>query len=180
MDVSITRGIREYVRTKNEFTPHPTTFDDLYKYRPGIFKRLLGLTHDYELAEDLCQEVFLKVWRYLPKIQHQRAIWGLLSLITKQVYMDWSRYRREKLSVCSLDHTEFENDFATERYDPDRSYADCELMRLALANSREADRKLVVDFYIHGEEAPNMRDVYEARRLLNQRYQRLLRREVPA
>ena len=156
-----------------------TTFEDLYKYRPAIFKRLLYKTgNNNELTEDLCQEVLFKAWRYLPKMQHGRALWGFLSLITDQVYMDWSRYRKDKLHTLSYDTHDFEgqDSLPSSRFDPDRYVADLDIMRRALKETPEHDRRVLIDFYIHNKRPKSRHDVYNARRYLKDRYQTLKKR----
>nr|WP_293834184.1 sigma-70 family RNA polymerase sigma factor [uncultured Arsenicibacter sp.] len=45
----------------------PNSFDLLYKtWHPKVLKLCLGYTGDYDQAQDLVQETFIKVWHHLP------------------------------------------------------------------------------------------------------------------
>lgn len=51
------------------------TFENIYKtYWQRIFRLCLGYVNDDELAQDLCQETFIKVWQHLPEFRNESNI----------------------------------------------------------------------------------------------------------
>ncbi len=50
-------------------------FEDIYKtYWQKIFRLCMGYTNDYEIARDMTQETFIKVWEQLPKFRNEAKI----------------------------------------------------------------------------------------------------------
>lgn len=51
------------------------TFDNIYKaYWNKIFRLCMGYVNQYSLAEDLAQEIFIKVWQHLPTFRDEAAL----------------------------------------------------------------------------------------------------------
>lgn len=50
-------------------------FEELYKsYWQKIFRLCMGYVNDHDLAQDLAQETFIKVWEQLPKFRNESSI----------------------------------------------------------------------------------------------------------
>lgn len=50
-------------------------FEDIYKtYWQKIFRLCMGYTNDYEIARDMTQETFIKVWEQLPKFRNEASV----------------------------------------------------------------------------------------------------------
>ena len=50
-------------------------FEELYKtYWQKIFRLCMGYVNDYEMAQDMAQETFIKVWEQLPKFRNEANI----------------------------------------------------------------------------------------------------------
>lgn len=50
-------------------------FEEIYKnYWPKIFRLCMGYVNDHDLAQDLAQETFIKVWEQLPKFRNESSI----------------------------------------------------------------------------------------------------------
>jgi RNA polymerase sigma-70 factor (ECF subfamily) len=50
-------------------------FESIYKtYWQRIFRLCLGYTNNHDLAKDMAQETFIKVWQQLPKFRNEAGI----------------------------------------------------------------------------------------------------------
>jgi RNA polymerase sigma-70 factor (ECF subfamily) len=50
-------------------------FELIYKeYWGKIFRLCMGYVNDYELARDMAQETFIKVWQHLPEFRNEAAV----------------------------------------------------------------------------------------------------------
>ena len=73
-------------------------------YEVPVFNYVLRLVGDRSLAEDLTQEVFLRVYQGLPKFSLRSKFTTWLFQVTKNRVLDELRAReRRPRSVCSLD-----------------------------------------------------------------------------
>ena len=58
-------------------------FDDIYKtYWQKVFRICMGYVNDSDVAKDLAQESFIKVWTQLPKFRNESAIGTWIYRIT--------------------------------------------------------------------------------------------------
>ena len=67
-------------------------------YRLPVFNYVLRTVADRELAEDLTQEVFLRVWRSLPSFGHRAQLSTWLFQVAKNVVLDAVRARGQPAS----------------------------------------------------------------------------------
>ncbi len=89
-------------------------FDLLYdKYSKLIHFKLLKLVHDKDIAQELHQDVFLRVWEHRTRIDETQFFKGWLLTITKNIVIDF--YRKVSLNVKLQEHI---IQTATELYDP--------------------------------------------------------------
>lgn len=50
-------------------------FEEIYAhYYPKIFRLSMGYLNDYDAAQDITQETFIKVWQQLPKFRQESSI----------------------------------------------------------------------------------------------------------
>lgn len=50
-------------------------FEDIYKaYWDKVFRLCMGYFNDYPLAQDLAQDVFARVWQYLPSFKGESSV----------------------------------------------------------------------------------------------------------
>ena len=66
------------------------------KYRERIYNLLYNRVHNKETAEDLCQEVFLKAWKGLPKFKGQSAFYSWLHRIAVNCSIDFLRKQNKQ------------------------------------------------------------------------------------
>ena len=71
-------------------------------YRLPVFNYVLRTVADRELAEDLTQEVFLRVWRSLPGFGHRAQLSTWLFQVAKNVILDAVRARDSRPRTTEL------------------------------------------------------------------------------
>jgi len=73
-------------------------FKELYDSTSlGIYNLMLRMSGNRETAEDLTQEVYLRVWRSLGRLKSPKAFVTWLHRIAMNVYRDWSKSASHKL-----------------------------------------------------------------------------------
>jgi len=70
--------------------------DDLLPYREEIFLLCLGFSRNAAVAEDLCQDVYLKACRKLDSVRHPEAVKFWLFRLARNVCRD--HHRRSRLA----------------------------------------------------------------------------------
>jgi RNA polymerase sigma-70 factor (ECF subfamily) len=77
-------------------------FDELVRRKQGSVRTLLRrLSNDRSLAEDLAQQVFVEMWKSLPKLKAPAAFAGWLRRIAVNVWLQ--HFRRKQLLVLAND-----------------------------------------------------------------------------
>ena len=71
-------------------------------YRLPVFNYVLRTVNDREHAEDLTQEVFLRVWRSLPSFGHRAQLSTWLFQVAKNVVLDALRARDSRPRTTEL------------------------------------------------------------------------------
>ena len=82
-------------RTQNGDTEAFTPI--VHRYRERIYKLIYRWVHHHETAEDLCQEVFLKAWRALPKFKGRSLIYSWLHQIAVNCSKDFIRKQNRRI-----------------------------------------------------------------------------------
>ncbi len=72
------------------------------KYRQRIYNMIYQRVSDRETAEDICQEVFLKAWKALPKFKGQSALYSWIYKIAINCIIDYYR-KRNRHNVMNLE-----------------------------------------------------------------------------
>lgn len=107
-------------------------FEQVYAhYSRLIYHHLRKMVQQPELAEDLTQEVFVRAWHALPRMQAPLALQPWLYRIATNLAIDTLR-RRRLLVWSSLDQSRQEPEDGFHR-DPQDAYPSAELVRDALA-----------------------------------------------
>jgi RNA polymerase sigma-70 factor (ECF subfamily) len=77
-------------------------FDELVRRKQAIVRSLMRrLSNDRTLAEDLAQQVFVEVWKSLPKLDTPAAFAGWLKRIAVNVWLQY--FRKKNLLVLDND-----------------------------------------------------------------------------
>lgn len=83
-----------------------SAFEELIaKYHPYVFKFLIKLSEDEELAEDLTQETFIKVIRNIDKfdVQGKAKFSTYIITLCKNCYIDFYRKQKKTLNDVAMD-----------------------------------------------------------------------------
>lgn len=86
-------------------------FGEIYNlFQKLIFRYIYFSVRNYELAEDLTQNTFFKVWRVLPSISISRGSFrAFLFTIARNLIIDWSRSKKELPLETIENFPSFEN-----------------------------------------------------------------------
>ena len=88
------------------FSDSPESFDQLVsRYIKPIYNFLYSMSKDKEVAEELTQETFLKVWKSLKKFQVEKNFKVWIYIIARNVLLDWFR-KKKNISFSQLDISE--------------------------------------------------------------------------
>ncbi|MDR6941566.1 RNA polymerase sigma factor [Mucilaginibacter pocheonensis] len=124
---------------KNLQSGDEIAFEKLYRhYVDPIFRKIQYLTKSAEIAEELTQDVFLKIWERRASIDHHKSFGAFVHRIAQNLITDL--YRR--LAHDRAFREELINSVA-ELYDPAASETDRQLVYHAL-NTLPAQRKKVM------------------------------------
>ncbi len=79
-------------------------FRSLYElYRQKIYSLAYSITHSEILAEEITQEIFIKIWEYGSKLQDIREFDAWLRIIVRNLcYTYISRLSKEKLAIKDI------------------------------------------------------------------------------
>ena len=90
--------------------------EEMYKnYFTAIYKFLICLTHDVDLAEDLTQETFYKAIKNISQFKNDSKIYVWLCSIAKNLYYDHCRKNNKYITLniddnLNIEASEFTND----------------------------------------------------------------------
>lgn len=80
-------------------------FEELYKeYHPVVFRYLLSLCQDVDVAEEITQETFFKVLKNINQFQGQCKFSSWLCQIAKNTY--FSYYKKQKRIILQTENSE--------------------------------------------------------------------------
>ncbi|QAY66858.1 sigma-70 family RNA polymerase sigma factor [Paenibacillus protaetiae] len=83
----------------DNYDPAPDLFKDIFhKYYPSVLRKLAALLRDEAAAEDLAQEVFLKLYKYPPSRPEAVGAW-LHRVLTRSAYDYLDGKNRERQLV---------------------------------------------------------------------------------
>ena len=85
-------------------------FEQLYlTYSPKIYSKILQLVKQTEVAEEILQDVFVKIWEKRETLDNQKSFKSFLYTIAKNLVVDLFRRAaldRQMLEKFIIDHTE--------------------------------------------------------------------------
>jgi RNA polymerase sigma-70 factor, ECF subfamily len=117
-------------------------FGALYKqYYRKIFRYCKINLYKDAIAEDVCQETFVRAWKALPKftITQDGTFQAFLFRIARNLLIDLGRKKKE-YSLKEYEHVETDEDFAA---DVDRQTT-IEQVKVALAKLKDKDRQILI------------------------------------
>ncbi len=87
---------------------NPTVFEDIFKTYAGDLKQFLFFkTQDLDLAEDILQETFVKLWENCEKVSYTK-VKGYLFTVANNKFINWTKHKKvvrnyEKSAVSKND-----------------------------------------------------------------------------
>ncbi len=123
-----------------------TDFEEIFRqHREFIYRYLLGLCRDADLAEELTQETFFKAYINLPKLRQEKALAVWLCQIAKNSFFSWYNAQKRQVPLG-------ENDEETQA-GPEQAYLQKELTHAALRalDALEEPYKKVLILSVYGE-----------------------------
>lgn len=116
------------------------SFEYLYKvYWDKVFRLCMGYFNDYSLAQDLAQDVFVRVWQYLPTFKGESSVGTWIFRIATNICLR-QRERQNRISQAEVPL----NRFAKE---PSDNSLQVKILYEAIAELPEMDR-LVISLYL--------------------------------
>jgi RNA polymerase sigma factor (sigma-70 family) len=131
----------------------------LQRYQSHVDKLLYHLAPDWQDRADLAQEVWIRVYRHLNRLQEPNKFKGWLSRITTNLFYDELRKRKRHAEPISLDapmnmeEGDMEWDLPTDAPSPEETLTTTEFyeqLRSAIADLPEAFRTTIVLREIEG------------------------------
>jgi len=118
---------------------------------PAYRRKVFGLAYSFlrsrEAAEDVAQEVFIKVWRALGEFDGRASLSTWVYTITRNSSLSALRARRNERSLSSPDALE-EIEVIDESASAETAASDAALMRL-VGGLPDKQRQVVTLFYMH-------------------------------
>ena len=68
------------------------------KYKNLILRQVYDMTKDYYLAQDICQETFLKLYSYRDRIEEEKAK-GWMLVVSYNKTCDWLRRNKKYYEI---------------------------------------------------------------------------------
>ena len=132
-------------------------FDELYfQYNQAVFANILKLVHQYDVAEDLLQEVFMALWEHRHKLNGEKVS-GWLFVTSYNKSLKYLQRQKKQGTTVLTDTTIIENEFSTD----DTPFEEVYNMRLSMieeAVNLLPERKKKV-FMLYRYEGKSMEDV---------------------
>ena len=86
------------------------SFEYLYKvYWDKVFRLCMGYFNDYSLAQDLAQDVFVRVWQYLPTFKGEASVGTWIFRIATNICLR-QRERQNSISQAEVPLNLFANE----------------------------------------------------------------------
>jgi len=72
------------------------------RYQNAVRNRAMGVVKDFQAAEDIAQEAFVKAFKYLPDLDDSRKFAGWLMTIVQHTALDYVRAQRQGVSLDTM------------------------------------------------------------------------------
>lgn len=118
------------------------------RYKSRVYRTAMAITHDERMAEDILQEVFLRVNRYADSFDQTKPFEPWIYRIT--VNMSYSWINQAKRWVYTFQDA-VERLRAPSRRNPERvteSREECAILRCAIDNLPDSHRVVVILYYL--------------------------------
>lgn len=124
-------------------------------YTGFVYTMALRMTGDHHMAEDLCQEVFLKGWLKISKLSEPSAFSGWISTMARRVCLNALEKRKRKMELGEEEAVLVNlNPTLPESYDPSRRILEEAILLLPLQ-----DREIVTLCYFRELDSTEVAEV---------------------
>jgi RNA polymerase sigma-70 factor, ECF subfamily len=123
----------------------------LFLFAKPIFGYIYSLVHDKDDAEDITQEVFIKVYKNLHTIEPEKNFKNWLYKIATNTFYDWCRAKKRRLEVAIDEQDlDFETNATDEAYLTIEGLDDNFDLELALKNIKPIYQTVLMLYYYQG------------------------------
>ena len=134
-------------------------------FEKKVYNMALRYTADPQDALDICQEVFLRVYRFLPKYKGDSTLSTWIYRITMNVCHD-TAYKKESINDIRIDvkndDEEYRTEIADARFDPEKEFEKKqvrELIQKGIATLDETYKEAIIMRDINGMSYEEIADV---------------------
>jgi RNA polymerase sigma-70 factor (ECF subfamily) len=124
---------------------------ELYeRHKRKVYRTATAITHDERMAEDILQEVFLRVNRYADSFDQTQPFEPWLYRITVNLSYSWTNKAKRWVNFFQ---NAIERLKAPSKRDPERvteSREQCELLRRAIDGLPDSHRVVIILYYLEG------------------------------
>lgn len=124
-------------------------------YRRRVFGLAYGILRDRAAAEDLAQEVFVKLWQALPRYDGRAQLSTWIYAITRNAAVSALRARRRELSLADEAVAAEVEDVAA----PDAAAAEDPALRRAIDRLPEKQRQAITLYYMDERSVEEVADM---------------------
>ena len=125
------------------------------RHKDGVYATVVAITRDFDGAHDICQEVFLRAWFGLGRLQEASSLAAWLRTIARNRCHTWLERRQRQPLRESVDVTELADGADSPALSVERDERR-RLVATALARISEAGREALVLHYMEGLATPRM------------------------
>ncbi len=118
------------------------------RYQVQVYRTAMAITHDERMAEDILQEVFLRVYRYADSFDDTQPFEPWIYRITVNLSYSWTNKAKRWVNIFQ---DTLERLRAPSRRDPERvaeSREECVILRRAIDGLPDSHRVVVILYYL--------------------------------
>lgn len=138
------------------------TFEEIYRrYSSKIYNTCLGIVRDSNLAFDLAQDISLKIYEALPRLENGFLLGYWIHRIAKNESLNYSRKLRAT-AVSELEDCQISEPDSFEQWEliMEKEYM-LTALELALATMPEEDQELILLKYFHNWKIDELADKFQ-------------------
>lgn len=117
------------------------------RYKNMIYDLCYKYTYDYTEAQDLSQEIFLKVYKKLDSFKYSSSFSTWLYRVGVNTCIDWTRKNKKNSSIVSIDEDEYIDRLPSQGPNPEEAVVSgerLELLRNAIQSLPEKYKTVVI------------------------------------
>lgn len=121
--------------------------DIIKRYRKQVANTVFSIVKNSELAEDIGQEVFIKMYDSLSKFKGESKLGTYITRIAINLSLNALKAKKEKLTIDKDIEADFYNEFS---YNNEKSNDEIEIVKYALSSLDTAQRTIITLRMIDG------------------------------